>query len=370
MSESLTQEELGALLGDDAGDKASDNFDVFTGGIKNSLSDVKSVFSQKLGEEVDVQLVGAVEKVHAVAAPGAGSWYAAKGSVAAPTGAADYAVLYAQETGYELAKRTAGVEDMEDTIENVGHPLRELSETVIEKIIDAFGNAFSATVGEFFLYENAGAVEISGNDFLRVGFSIDQTVFYYFFSADILKLLSPDAKEQPVESADYINKVLAGTADPAGSAKSNNAMNEDDFSSLLNDSGSKGGIFSSSASASSLGEEFLKGNAPISDVEFPMFTDGNAAQAQDGGAGSDRRIDMLMDVQVDVSVELGSTSRTVAEVLDLGRGTILDLNKLAGEPLDIKVNNKLIAKGEVVVIDENFGVRIVEILSPKERIHR
>ncbi|MPZ98552.1 MAG: flagellar motor switch protein FliN [Dehalococcoidia bacterium] len=74
-----------------------------------------------------------------------------------------------------------------------------------------------------------------------------------------------------------------------------------------------------------------------------------------------------MDVQMRVSVELGRSSMSVEDVLALGPGSVVELNKLAGEPVDILVNDRLIARGEVVVVDENFGVRVTEIISPRRR---
>jgi flagellar motor switch protein FliN len=83
-----------------------------------------------------------------------------------------------------------------------------------------------------------------------------------------------------------------------------------------------------------------------------------------------RNLNMLLDIPLQVTVELGRTSRSVKEVLELTSGSVIELDKLAGEPVDILVNNRLIAKGEVVVIEENFGVRITDILSQKERIKK
>jgi flagellar motor switch protein FliN/FliY len=74
-----------------------------------------------------------------------------------------------------------------------------------------------------------------------------------------------------------------------------------------------------------------------------------------------------MDVSMRVTVELGRSSLTVEEILELGPGSVVELNKLAGEPVDILVNDRLIARGEVVVVDENFGVRVTEIISPRQR---
>ena len=79
-------------------------------------------------------------------------------------------------------------------------------------------------------------------------------------------------------------------------------------------------------------------------------------------------IDLLFDVQLHLSVELGRTSIPVREILQLGPGSIVELDKLAGEPVDILVNGKLIARGEVVVVDENFGVRVTEIASQTEAL--
>ena len=73
-------------------------------------------------------------------------------------------------------------------------------------------------------------------------------------------------------------------------------------------------------------------------------------------------IDLIMDVQLEVTVELGRTKRSIKEILELAPGSIIELNKLSGEPIDILVNGKVVAKGEVVVIEENFSIRVTEIL--------
>ena len=81
-----------------------------------------------------------------------------------------------------------------------------------------------------------------------------------------------------------------------------------------------------------------------------------------------QNLNLLLDVQMPLTVELGRTRKYVKEILGLGEGSIIELDKQAGEPVDLMVNKKLIAKGEVVVIDENFGVRVTDIVSPKERL--
>ncbi|WP_423410695.1 flagellar motor switch phosphatase FliY [Heyndrickxia sp. MSNUG] len=83
-----------------------------------------------------------------------------------------------------------------------------------------------------------------------------------------------------------------------------------------------------------------------------------------------KNLDMLLDIPLQVTVELGRTKRSVKDILELTTGSIIELDKLAGEPVDILVNNRLIAQGEVVVIDENFGVRVTDIISQSDRIKK
>lgn len=79
-------------------------------------------------------------------------------------------------------------------------------------------------------------------------------------------------------------------------------------------------------------------------------------------------MDILMDVSLEVSVELGRTHKKIKEILEYGPGSVIELNRLVGEPIDVLVNGKFVAKGEVVVIDENFGIRITDIINPENRI--
>ena len=87
----------------------------------------------------------------------------------------------------------------------------------------------------------------------------------------------------------------------------------------------------------------------------------------DKNAGSPSEIDLVGDIPLELSVELGRTKRSIADILDFGIGTVVELTRLAGEPVDLMANGKLIAKGEVVVIDENFALRITDIISQKAK---
>jgi flagellar motor switch protein FliN len=109
---------------------------------------------------------------------------------------------------------------------------------------------------------------------------------------------------------------------------------------------------------------------PISIPGIPTMdaSDGRTPSALGPGSGyADSAMDVLLDVPLEISVELGRARMVVRDVLDLGTGSIVEVDKAAGEPVDVMVNGRLVAKGEVVVIEDNFGVRITEILNPAER---
>lgn len=94
------------------------------------------------------------------------------------------------------------------------------------------------------------------------------------------------------------------------------------------------------------------------------------AEAAPSNEVSTRRLDLLLDVPLDVTVELGRNRMTIQDLLGLSPGAVLELDKVAGEPLDIVVNDRLIARGEAVVINDKFGIRITDIISKAERIAR
>ncbi|MFT3708915.1 MAG: flagellar motor switch protein FliN [Archangium sp.] len=85
---------------------------------------------------------------------------------------------------------------------------------------------------------------------------------------------------------------------------------------------------------------------------------------------STRRLELLLDVPLDVTVELGRSRMTIQDLLGLSPGSVVELDKVAGEPLDIVVNDRLIARGEAVVVNDKFGIRITDIISKAERIAR
>lgn len=110
---------------------------------------------------------------------------------------------------------------------------------------------------------------------------------------------------------------------------------------------------------------------PADGQEKAAGSSGGAGR-RDGPPGSElnRSIEFLLDIPLDVSVELGRCRMLINDLLKLSQGAVIELSKLAGEPLDILVNSKLIARGEAVVVNEKFGVRLTDVISPLERIEQ
>jgi len=115
--------------------------------------------------------------------------------------------------------------------------------------------------------------------------------------------------------------------------------------------------------------------AAATNVEAVNF-DGASAAATTAAAAppidekKERNLQMIMDIPLRVTVELGRAKMQVSELLSLGQGSVIELNKLAGEPMEVLVNDKLIARGEAVVVNEKFGVRLIDIISTKERVEQ
>ena len=98
--------------------------------------------------------------------------------------------------------------------------------------------------------------------------------------------------------------------------------------------------------------------------------DGGGGQVPELDEKKDRNLSLIMDIPLRVTVELGRTKMPVNELLNLGQGSVIELSKLAGEPMEVLVNDKLIARGEAVVVNEKFGVRLTDIISTKERVEQ
>lgn len=123
--------------------------------------------------------------------------------------------------------------------------------------------------------------------------------------------------------------------------------------------------FGSAASGAGTNASGGQLGSQASDAHFQDMTE-IAKQPRDKNLK--RELDFILDIPLDVSAELGRTRLLINELLQLGQGSVVELNKLAGEPLEVYVNGKLVARGEAVVINEKFGVRLTDIISPIERV--
>lgn len=111
-------------------------------------------------------------------------------------------------------------------------------------------------------------------------------------------------------------------------------------------------------------------NDPADKIEEQLVdSSGTAAASQQSGV-KDRNLNLILDIPLKVTVEIGRTKMPVSELLNLTQGSVIELAKLAGEPMEVLVNDKLIARGEAVVVNEKFGVRLTDIISPSERIEQ
>jgi len=117
------------------------------------------------------------------------------------------------------------------------------------------------------------------------------------------------------------------------------------------------------------GEE-NQGNGELEGAEAPNLPEPmeKAASASELLSAQDRDIEFILDIPVTITVELGRTSMLIKDLLQLGQGSVVELSKMAGEPMEILVNDQLVARGEVVVSNDRFGVRLIDIVSPQERI--
>ncbi len=102
---------------------------------------------------------------------------------------------------------------------------------------------------------------------------------------------------------------------------------------------------------------------PPTPASFPSLDGGGAASAP-------KNIDFILDIPMQVTVQVGSTKMVIRDLLQLGQGSVIELEKLAGEPMEVLVNNKLVARGEVVVVNDKFGIRLTDVISAAERVQQ
>jgi flagellar motor switch protein FliN len=142
-------------------------------------------------------------------------------------------------------------------------------------------------------------------------------------------------------------------------------MTQEEIDALINSGSSSGGGSDSGGG--------MTAAVPVSGTDFPSFS-GMAEMMPDATGGSplvspfDPKLELLYDLQLPVSIELGRTNMLIRDIFKLQRGSVIEFERLASEPVDVLVNGKKIAEGEVVVIDKHFGIRITTILDPSDRM--
>ncbi len=181
---------------------------------------------------------------------------------------------------------------------------------------------------------------------------------------------NPDeASDKPAEADNAAEEGEGGGAadevePPAADRSPDDLLDQDDVDNVLKEAGAEGEGEGDSAEASL--------DTPAD--EIGGFTDPEVKQAdfqQLSSAteeGETKNIELLMDVELPISIELGKTKMNISDILGLAPGSIVELDKLVGEPVDLLVNQRCVAKGEVVVVEENFGLRITQLVSPEERL--
>ena len=151
------------------------------------------------------------------------------------------------------------------------------------------------------------------------------------------------------------------------------SLSQDDIDQLMNPDGAG----KEKVDQDKLADDWAKALEDGQDIEDGKILDRPAKTAtfnelEEGrhATGPSKDLDFILDIPLEITVEMGRTKMLINDLLQIGQGSVIELNRLAGEPLDILVNNRLIARGEVVVVNEKFGIRITDIISPLERVKR
>lgn len=355
---SLSQEEIDALLmgADDMGGGGSDAFAAPAASTPGAAAGLSSNENELLTESINEAMVTAgnqasalldgkttalkvtsIEEIDA----GAISSDTAIGSAVVGMGMGPYANLFVfpEDLAGRIAMTMMGMDGQPDSLDEAHlSTLSELLNTIVSSLSNGLGTKFNDT-----LTPGAPDAKIFSSGADLTGAPTGKT-------AKITYSLNIDGL-QGGKFTQYVDakapKKWAGTLSGARATESAGGSGGGEM-----DLGGEGNI--------------MGGGVPMNPVNFPSL--------QSSSSGMNQQLppnfDLLLDVQMVMTVELGRTRKYVKDILGLGEGSIIELDKLAGEPVDLLVNGKLIAKGEVVVIDENFGVRVTDIVGPSERIAR
>jgi flagellar motor switch protein FliN len=202
---------------------------------------------------------------------------------------------------------------------------------------------------------------------LKIGELIDSSIMQLLplsFAKSLVDELMNGGSEEIVEDTNLATEQEVHYEPPV--APLNNQGQDDSSREFVGAASASTHAVQQQASPQHYGGQNYSGQQPVN-VQPATFSNFEPAGL---GQQESKNLDMLLDIPLQVTVELGRTNRSVKDILEMSSGSIIELDKLAGEPVDILVNSRLIAKGEVVVIDENFGVRITDIVSPSDRLNK
>lgn len=205
---------------------------------------------------------------------------------------------------------------------------------------------------------------------LRVGELIDSNIMQLlplnFAKSLVNDLMNGSSQSSPPPSVEPVSRPEAQTMQQTSAAMATEPVYEQPPVQYSQPYAGQPSTAQMSSEPQHFGTNMTAANQQVN-VQPASFTNFQPIQLQESES---KNLNMLMDIPLQVTVELGRTKRSVKEILELSSGSIIELDKLAGEPVDILVNNRLIAKGEVVVIDENFGVRVTDIVSQSDRLKK
>lgn len=209
---------------------------------------------------------------------------------------------------------------------------------IMNQVMGAYGTALAGTVGGSV---SAGPMTVADGDLAKPPLMLDAADMVLLklqvkdvAESDLVVLVSPEVSGQLMTKFGHSSRAGQGDMETGVGL---NRSELDDLSRVTDDLGSGG-------------------------------DSGYQPAPRGGSSAAKENVEMLLDVELDVSIELGKSNLSIKRILELAPGSIVELDRMAGEPVDLLVNNKVVAKGEVVVVDESFGIRILSLVSPEERI--
>ena len=268
-----------------------------------------------------------------------------------------HSYLVPEDLSKVIASLLTGLEQV-DLDEAAMSAISEAINTISGSAVTAFGDKKNITImtePPAADLKNAADSDIQPGSLLKISYPVavegeNPSVFYELFDISAVKEIIGENAPPQMQGGGDVDDLLSGLgmgSQPAQNGGMGMGGAAPNMGGGMNFNQAQGGGMMASPSQS----------INVQNVQYPPLSGMNVDPEQGN-------ISLLMDVNMEMTVELGRTKKPIREILSMGEGTIIELDKLAGEPVDILVNHKLIANGEVVVIDENFGVRVTKIVSP------